>query len=65
MRAVLRADDIEVAEVNGRHRSDVETLGGGDHRRVDSAQWQVAVDTGQLGDSEPVRRVHGFNRESA
>ena len=60
-----RADDREVTAVDGCDLGDPQALGRGDDRRIDRAQWQVAVARDELGDPEPVRGRDGFNGECA
>jgi hypothetical protein len=55
--------DAEVAAIDGGDVGDPESLGGGDRRRVDGAEREIAVEGDQLSDAEPVPRGHGFDRE--
>ena len=58
-----RADDREGTVVDSCDLGDPQALGRGDDRRIDRAQWQVAVARDELGDPEPVRGQDGFNGE--
>jgi len=60
-----RADDAEVATVEGRDFGGVEPLCRGDHRRVHGAEWQVAVLGDELGDADRVAGVQRLDREGA
>ena len=62
---VSRLHDAEVASVDGRDVGDVAALGGGDHRRVDGAEREVAIVGDEFGDSQPVSGGHGLDRECA
>lgn len=51
-----RADDAEVAPVEGGNGPRAEPLGSANHRGVDGAQRQIAVDRDELGDPQQVAR---------
>jgi len=60
---VSRANDREVMAVDSRDLGDAQALGRGDDRRIDRAQWQVAVARDEFGDPEPIHDRHGFDVE--
>jgi hypothetical protein len=62
---VTRPDDAEVAAVDGRELGEAEPLRGGDDRRVDRAEREVAVAGDELGNAQPVGGEHGLDRECA
>ncbi len=55
-----RADDGEMAVIEGADSSDGQPLGRGDDRRVDGAERKVPVSGYELDDAEPVHRSHGL-----
>jgi hypothetical protein len=60
-----RADDAEVAAVEGRDFGGVEPLRRSDHRGVDGAERQIAVFGDELGNADRVARVQRLDREAA
>lgn len=60
-----RADDAEVAAVQGRHFSGVEPFGCRDHRGIDGAERQVAVLGDELCNADGVAGMERLNHEVA
>jgi hypothetical protein len=62
---VPRADDAEVAAVEGCHFSGVEELGRSNHRGIDGAERQVAILGDELRDADGIAGVQRLDREAS
>jgi hypothetical protein len=60
-----RANDAEVAAVEGRDLGGIEPLRCGDHRGVDGAEWQVAVFGDELSDTDGITGMQPLDREAS
>ncbi|HET7386977.1 MAG TPA: hypothetical protein VFJ19_09980 [Nocardioidaceae bacterium] len=54
-----------MAPVESGDLSDAQAFRGGDDRRIDCAQRQVAVAGDEFGDPQPIHHRHGFDVERA
>lgn len=60
-----RADDAEVAAVEGCYFSGVEPFGRSNHRGIDGPEGQVAVLSDKLSDADRVAGMERLDREVA
>ena len=62
---MLRSYDTKVSTVGGENLAHIQTLGDGDHRRVDESQWKVAILAHDVGHAYQVILVQRLDHKLA